>query len=267
MIPPKVSVVMAARNEEREIASALVRLQVQTEPPVQAIVVDDGSTDSTREIAEGMGAEVVHLSGHEESWLGKPDLATVFNAGLARVRDEAEYVMILGADHLLPPDYLETITRFFHSFVPARIVSGRIEGEPWVHDWPRNSGSLVDAKWWRELNGLRYPVIYGYESWLVFKAREMGFSTFSLRSVVSTARPTRRSKGFSDGKAMYALGYRAWYALGRCAKTFPSSPGASVRMAAGFLLHNGTNRSDVAGYVRSNQSILERFGFTQEPSQ
>ena len=45
--PPKVSVIIAARNEEREIASALQSLLHQDYDNLEVIVVNDRSTDAT----------------------------------------------------------------------------------------------------------------------------------------------------------------------------------------------------------------------------
>ena len=42
-----VSVIVAAYNAETYIAEALQSILVQTEPPHEVIVIDDGSTDRT----------------------------------------------------------------------------------------------------------------------------------------------------------------------------------------------------------------------------
>ena len=52
--PARVSVVIPAYNEEETIARCLVAVIEQTEPAEEIIVVDNRSTDRTREIVEGM---------------------------------------------------------------------------------------------------------------------------------------------------------------------------------------------------------------------
>jgi glycosyltransferase involved in cell wall biosynthesis len=57
------SVVIPARNAERTLGAVLDTLAEQDPAPAEVIVVDDGSTDRTAEIAEARGARVVRGSG------------------------------------------------------------------------------------------------------------------------------------------------------------------------------------------------------------
>lgn len=53
----KISVVIPARNEEDVIERSVRSLLNQTVKPYEIIVVNDGSTDATREIVEKLGKE------------------------------------------------------------------------------------------------------------------------------------------------------------------------------------------------------------------
>lgn len=73
---PRVSVVTAARNEEREIRRALHSILHQNYPNYEVIAVDDRSEDNTGAILDSMRAEfpqlqVIHVSELPEGWLGK----------------------------------------------------------------------------------------------------------------------------------------------------------------------------------------------------
>lgn len=60
---PKISVVIPAFNAERTIEKVLGALAGQQPPPHEVIVVDDGSTDRTREMARERDARVLSTSG------------------------------------------------------------------------------------------------------------------------------------------------------------------------------------------------------------
>jgi len=51
-LTPHVSILVPVRNEAEYLSEALVSLSAQTFPDIEAIVVDDGSTDGSAEIAE-----------------------------------------------------------------------------------------------------------------------------------------------------------------------------------------------------------------------
>jgi len=71
-----VSVIVPARNEEASLGSCLQSLVEQTGVKMEIIVVDDGSTDRTRKIAESFaGVKVIQdmVMNHigSEHWLMK----------------------------------------------------------------------------------------------------------------------------------------------------------------------------------------------------
>ena len=59
LLQPKVSVIVPARNEEDNLDRCLRSLVVQRGVLFEIVVVDDGSTDRTREIAESFSRETV----------------------------------------------------------------------------------------------------------------------------------------------------------------------------------------------------------------
>ena len=103
-----VAVVIPARNEGKHIGNTLAHLFNQTIKPKQVVVVNDYSTDNTKEIAQSKGAQVVDFPFTHPNWVTTPDLAKVLNLGLEQINpDDFDYTMILGSDHLLPKDYIE----------------------------------------------------------------------------------------------------------------------------------------------------------------
>ena len=74
--PPKVSIVIAARNEVRKIEKALQSILAQDYPNLEFIVVDDRSTDETGTILDRLANKdsriyVVRIMELPKGWLGK----------------------------------------------------------------------------------------------------------------------------------------------------------------------------------------------------
>jgi chlorobactene glucosyltransferase len=85
---PSLSIVVPARNEERQIEACVRALLLQDHPDFEVIVVDDQSSDETPAILERLARESAHLKvvrGEPlpEGWVGKP-WALVQGASAAR---------------------------------------------------------------------------------------------------------------------------------------------------------------------------------------
>ena len=100
-----ISVVVPSFNEEERIEGCLASLSHQTIPRDQyeIIVVDGGSKDRTREIAEKYADSVFIQS--------SPKVGGARNDGAMRAR--GEILVTTDADTYLPPDWLERIVQSF----------------------------------------------------------------------------------------------------------------------------------------------------------
>jgi len=101
---PSVSIVVAARNEERGIRPALRSLLGQRGARIEVIVVDDRSDDHTGAILDGMAGEdprlrVEHVIHLPSGWLGK-NHALWLGARAAR----GELLLFTDADVVMAPD-------------------------------------------------------------------------------------------------------------------------------------------------------------------
>ncbi len=99
---PDISVIVPARNEEANIGSCLESISAQTGVVFEIIVVDDGSTDHTREIAQSFaGVRVISPGISFQGWTGKNN-AVVAGAKEAR----APWLLFTDADTVHQPGSL-----------------------------------------------------------------------------------------------------------------------------------------------------------------
>ncbi|HAF62280.1 MAG TPA: family 2 glycosyl transferase [Anaerolineaceae bacterium] len=136
------SIIIRAYNEEKHLGKLLQGIASQTVQPVQVILVDSGSTDRTRTIAQDFGAEIVHI---------KPDQFT-FGRSLNLGIDHAEAeIVIMASAHVYPvyPDWLEKLMEPFKDEKVA-LVYGKQSG--------------CDTSKFSELQGFRhwYPDVSDY---------------------------------------------------------------------------------------------------------
>ena len=103
---PKVSVVVCVYNGERTMDSCLASLEKLNYPDYEVIVVNDGSTDGTRQIAEGYDS--IRLI-HQEN----KGLSEARNVGIRAAT--GEIVAFTDADCMADPDWLTHLVARFQS--------------------------------------------------------------------------------------------------------------------------------------------------------
>lgn len=124
-----VTIIIPAYQEEKGIGPVLEQLQTvlaKMEKSYPIIVVDDGSTDRTAEIAKSFGVEVYH---HEEN----RGYGAALKTGIRHT--QSEYILIIDADGTYPPDELPRILE--HLDMYDMVVGAR--------DWVQPSRAF--AKW------------------------------------------------------------------------------------------------------------------------
>lgn len=129
--PPRVSVVIPARDEARALPSLLADLATQTTPATDIVVVDDDSSDATAALAAAAGARVITAPPLPTGWTGK---AAALAVGAREAREDV--VVLLDAD-VEPSKYL--LARMASVF--AR-TGGLVSVQPYhrvEHWWERAS--------------------------------------------------------------------------------------------------------------------------------
>ena len=105
-VPPGVSVVVPAYNEELGIAAAVRSLVASDYPDVEVIVVDDGSTDDTAERVRALGLASVRLITRPNG--GKP---AALNTGIRAARHDL--LVLVDGDTVFEPDALSALVAPF----------------------------------------------------------------------------------------------------------------------------------------------------------
>ncbi|MBO9445912.1 glycosyltransferase [Ruegeria sp. R14_0] len=116
---PDFSIIIPARNMERFIAETLDSVCRQSAPSFEVICLDDGSTDSTREIIEGFVRRDARFSVRSGPAKG---VSAARNLGLSLA--QAPLVLFLDADDLLHPDALRLYSQALSSSGAVAALSG-----------------------------------------------------------------------------------------------------------------------------------------------
>ncbi len=137
MNKPLVSIVITTKNEAKNIENCLISIQEQSYSNIETIVVDNASTDKTKEIAKQYTDKVYDKG---------PERSAQRNYGMIDIA-QGEYVMFLDADMILAPEvvtsclchnnialhipeiilgknYWSQVRRFERSFYDGTVIDG-----------------------------------------------------------------------------------------------------------------------------------------------
>lgn len=147
---PTVSIIVNNYNYGRFVGQAIESALAQTYPKVEVIVVDDGSTDDSREVIAGYGDRVIPVL------KANGGQASAFNAGFKV--STGDLILFLDSDDMLEPNAIEAVVGewqdglsriFFLQQVidakgePCGVVGGTIAPSPMLGTFV--SGSATSA--------------------------------------------------------------------------------------------------------------------------
>lgn len=115
---PELTVIMPCYNMEKYLARALDHLANQTDPNFKLLIVNDGSTDRTKEIAETYRDKFKYFKIVNKKNGGLSDAR---NVGMANV--DTPYFTFHDGDDWADPDYTAFFVRAFHQHPQAAMVS------------------------------------------------------------------------------------------------------------------------------------------------
>jgi len=240
----KYVLISPARNEQAFIETTIQSVAAQTRLPERWIIIDDGSTDRTAEIAEQYAKryswiELIRREPRKDrSFAGK---AHAVNAALERLKDvEFEVVGNLDADVSFPPDYVAFLLQKFAED-PKLGVAGTPFTQPGGYDSTKDSFEgenyvagpfqLFRYRCFQEIGGY-LPNKAGGVDWIaVMTARMKGWTVhafpdkrFHHHRSMGTAERGAVAAGFSYGEKDYYLGGSPIWEMFRCAYRMAKPP-------------------------------------------
>lgn len=279
MASPRFTVVMPCYNGGRYIREALKSALDQSYPPEEILVIDDGSTDDSREIARAFGPRVTLL---EQAHQG-PSMAR--NLGTTRAR--GDFIAFLDADDMWMPEKLALHARLIEQqpevglvytgifllapdgateevrarppewtvprlklecpIFPGSTVVARtdlLRAQPWSNDY----GSSED---WELLYRLSKVCQFGYieAPTAYYRQHPESLSSRNWKSVLENARKVsttiqRDLSGFEAVKRQRLVEARLWFnaAIASRSAGSPEYLGNIVRSIAAWPLPNGNRR-------------------------
>lgn len=140
MTPLPYVVISPVKDEADHLALTIESMAAQTHRPAQWVIVDDGSSDATRSIAESYAQRlpwITVIDGPGGKRARGAPVITAFNRGLAEIREPHDFLTKLDGDLFLPSHYFEWVGETFAREARAGIVGGRVyvhDGREWVPD-------------------------------------------------------------------------------------------------------------------------------------
>jgi len=249
-------IISPVRNEAKYLPLTVGSLARQTIRPRRWVIVDDGSTDDTGEIADEAAKQhdwihAVHRADRGFRRAGG-GVIEAFYSGYQVVENDAwDYVVKLDGDVSFEQDYFERCFAHFSADPRLGIGGGLIcnlrngvveeesKVDPRFH--VRGATKIYRAECWRAIGGLiRAP---GWDTLDEVKANMLGWATRTLEDIPAIHhRPTGAAYGrwndlTKNGLANYVAGYHPLFMFVKCIRRLVERPYliGSAALWFGFL--------------------------------
>jgi glycosyltransferase involved in cell wall biosynthesis len=139
-VTASVSVVIPSYNAERTLEACVRSAVGQTCRPGEVVVVDDASTDRSREIVRRLPCTLIELPSNR-------GVSAARNAGAAA--SAGDVLFFLDADEALAPDAIANAVAILRGDPAVGCVHGVIAPEPLIDDGPIEQYRVLHQYWWR----------------------------------------------------------------------------------------------------------------------
>ena len=270
--------IVTCRNSEIEIENAINSLLKQSAKPRYIIVVDDGSTDNTNRILQGL-----KLKNKNIYIITNPDLGydigrvvknwnSAINLAKNTNLESTDYHMISTDDTHYEELYAYKIMSKMDYDDKIAISSGNYDDN--TYTTPHGAGRFVRSSFFDTVLG-RYPEKMGYESVILQLSLYHGFKNVVNNDArFSHTRPLGTNHQFYEfGASMRTLGYHPLFVLGRFIQCFsagkPMGRLGAIRMLYYYLTYEPKKEGYDSMYdpeirkairIRQKTRILQIFG-------
>lgn len=243
------AVVTPARDEATNLARLSSSLATQKLRPRAWMIVDNGSSDGTVEIAERLAAEHewVHVLSVPSDGVdrGAP-IVRALHAGIAGLPEEPDILVTVDADISMGPDYFERLLGRFDDDPSLGIASGsafELHRDRWEQRFVTGStvwGASRAYRWDCLQQLLPFEERIAWDGVDELKANALGWRTTAFEDIPFLH---HRREGERDGtkwrarrnqgEAAYYLGYLTWYLVLRALWNTRREP-AALAMVWGY---------------------------------
>jgi glycosyltransferase involved in cell wall biosynthesis len=269
------ALVTPARDEETDLPRLAESLAAQTVRPDVWVIVDNGSTDRTVELARALESSedwvrVLEVPGEAAPQRGAP-VVRAFMLGLPVIDSSPDVVVKLDADVSMEPDHFERLLGAFESEPNLGIASGacwELEDGTWrLQRVTRDHARGAVRAYRRECLADVLPLVerVGWDGIDELKARTRGWRVRHLDDLPiwhhrpAGGRHRRVPMWMAQGEMAHYMGYRPSYLVVRSAYRALRDP-AALAMTAGYaraMLHRSPRYDDaeVRKLLREEQSF------------
>ena len=275
------ALITPARNEAENLRRLAGCLAEQTIPPQAWLVVDDGSTDGTAELAFELAAELPALqvlssvgartkAGPLEAGRQSGRDIVAFKIGLEALEGRPDVVLKLDADVSFAPDFLERLLDEFEADPRLGIAGGvcwERDGDEWrpyhvTGGHVRGATRAYRRECLLDVSPLEERI--GWDAVDEMRANLNGWSTRSIQSLPFYhhrrlgERDGARREWEAQGRMAHYLGYRISYLLARTLWRVRTER-AAVAMLSGYasaaLRREPRGPAELRAYLRREQRI------------
>jgi poly-beta-1,6-N-acetyl-D-glucosamine synthase len=270
------ALITPARDEAENLRRLAACIVEQTLLPTQWIIVDNGSTDETRGVAERLAGlhdwiAVHSITGEDAARPGAP-VVRAFNAGLEILAEAPDILVKLDADVSVERAYFERLAAAFQTNPSLGIASGKcleLRDGVWreIHVTGGHVRGASRAYRWACLQDvLPLEEVVGWDGIDELKASVFGWTTGSVPGIafyhhrkVGQRDGSAHARWTRQGEGSRYMGYRFWYLVLRTAHHMRRDR-AAIAMILGYLRAAARREpryrdERVRHYLREQQSL------------